>query len=194
MTGSARPAGLALAALLAASFASRAARAEEPMPRLRFGFSGSIGYTRTVVDKLSLGQDERSIAIGTSFGPGLDVRVGVRLHEVLALDLQAFTETLAVMLGQGRVAALVDLAPVRSFSIAGGIGYGEVYSLNVLTGFETANYWVGILRPELHFPERTRDYEWTVGIEACLGESTGGTTGSGHQVFGGRLVFGMLTR
>jgi hypothetical protein len=165
------------------------ANAADETPRPRFSFGASFGYTRTVVDKASVGQTPEQWPIGTTMGPGLDVRGGVQLTPWLGIDAQLFGETL-VFFGQGRAAVLLEVKPIERFAVSAGVGVGQIWEINFFTGFKTANHRMLLFRPDLILLG-TSDYDTTVGIELQLGRTTGGTVDEGHTVFGGRMVFGM---
>ena len=160
---------------------------DDETPRPRFAFGASFGYTRTLGDKSQLVQAPEHWPVGSTIGPGLELRVGVQANRWLGFDAELFGDTL-LFFGQGRVAALVEVKPVERFAVSAGVGLGQIWEVNFASGFKTANHHVLLLRPDVIWPDYGHN-ALRLGLELQLGRTTGGSIDAGHTVLGARAVF-----
>ena len=183
----------ALAVVLGALAAASPASADES---LRLGVSGSLGVLGPPENPLVVQADGEATGMWSA-GFGIDVRLGVQMSEMIALDLQVFGETL-LMLGDMRAAALLEVAPIPYFAVAAGGGVGTMWNANLYFDDPSADFASGVLRLEGRLPERTRpspidkSLDLVFGLEGQLGSVFKGSLPAGTIVLGGRGFGGFL--
>ena len=129
-----------------------------------------------------------------SLGFAGDLRLGIELAEWVSLDLQGLAET-ALLAGDLRIGALVELAPIPYFAISAGGGVGTMFIANFHAASPSADFASGVLRLEGRVPrERGEDpgLEAVFGIEGQLGSTFAGDFPRGTLLVGGHGFGGVL--